>query len=866
MRARKFQIYLGFIPVLFAVCASPSFGQTQDCEGWSAVSNLPGGRLGHAMAYDSVRGVTVLFGGSDVTSYLSDTWEWDGQFWTRIEVSGPPARFGHAMTYDNNRRVVVLFGGANQDGAMNDTWEWNGAIWYLRSSTGPEARYGHSMSFDSVRRLTTLFGGRNDGSVVSRLVWEWNGASWTQRPAVGPTPRDGQAMTYDPIRNVTVLFGGGLGLRGVSNETWEWNGAAWTFRGSSGPRAQGHPLLAFDSSRSVVVLFGESAIVGGLGETWDWNGSTWTLRNSAGPAFREGQAMACDAIRRRMVIFGGDIPPRNETWEWDAIAWSRRGGDTDRPRPGAAVSYDSLRHRTVLFGGEVDGTASSQTLEWDGGQWMTAKANGPSPRDAHAMTFDAVRGMTVLFGGRHVDGDTTDGGTSNDVVNEFGDTWEWNGATWALRSGTGPSARYGHSLTYDSRRSASVLFGGALDNGIGEILSRETWEWNGVTWTRRATTGPSMRYGQAMAFDAVRGQTVLFGGKTCVADCCTALNDTWVWSGTSWSQRIVAGPPPRFGGAMAYDTIGGVLLLYGGRDMNGNVYNDLWQWNGTAWSARVDVGPKARSGHGMVYDMANHSAFLVGGVGGYGDVWEYGCDASCGGGTLAAPLPELYSGCAGAPCYATKNRYLTFIPPAPPCGTVSTALRITFGPMPGPNDCPGIADYSAFNGMTMWVGPEHLFGDELLDTLSGVFELQSTPRFRDWRSVNGGVVFVADCNIVPCASYTIQAVTEDGLATGDYSPPLFLSTTPTWGDVTGAGGLPADGAVNALDVAGVVDRFVNLPGSPPKAACDLFGNRPWQGAFASIDALDVSAVLDAFRGVAYPLSGPVAPAACSGGR
>jgi hypothetical protein len=40
--------------------------------------NFPSPRVGHAMAYDSTRGVTVLFGGDNKTTLLYDTWGWNG--------------------------------------------------------------------------------------------------------------------------------------------------------------------------------------------------------------------------------------------------------------------------------------------------------------------------------------------------------------------------------------------------------------------------------------------------------------------------------------------------------------------------------------------------------------------------------------------------------------------------------------------------------------------------------------------------------------------------------------------------------------------------------------------------------------------
>jgi hypothetical protein len=64
------------------------------------------------MAYDAARGRVVLFGGRLGETFLSDTWEWDGNDWTpRFPVASPPAREGHALVYDELRDRVVMFGG-----------------------------------------------------------------------------------------------------------------------------------------------------------------------------------------------------------------------------------------------------------------------------------------------------------------------------------------------------------------------------------------------------------------------------------------------------------------------------------------------------------------------------------------------------------------------------------------------------------------------------------------------------------------------------------------------------------------------------------------------------------------------------------
>src|SRR5262249_33983563 len=143
-----------------------------------------------------------------------------------------------------------------------------------------------------------------------------------------------------------------------------------------------------------------------------------------------------------------------------------------------------------------------------------------------------------------------------------------------------------------------------------------------------------------------------------------------------------------------------------------------------------------------------------------------------------------YHNCPGD-SYVLKNRYLSFQPPAGPGCGVGTGLRVTFQQMPRAGDCPHIPDFSSFENNVMWVGKEVLAGSTIA---TGVFELQSTPLYRDWTTVPGGVVQVSDCNIVPCASYKVDAIAEFANTTveASYSPPLILSTTMTWGDVVGA--------------------------------------------------------------------------------
>jgi hypothetical protein len=124
-------------------------------------------------------------------------------------------------------------------------------------------------------------------------------------------------------------------------------------------------------------------------------------------------------------------------------------------------------------------------------------------------------------------------------------------------------------MAYDASRGVTVLFGGwtySLFNG-------ETWEWNGTTWTLRATGGPSPRYGHAMAYDAARGVTVLFGGSLGGAN-----DETWDWDGTAWTLRATGSPSPWYRHAMAYDAARGVTVLFGGRRDSQDFSGETWEW------------------------------------------------------------------------------------------------------------------------------------------------------------------------------------------------------------------------------------------------------------------------------------------------
>lgn len=291
---------------------------TWDGQTWSDrsqgldASYIPTDRGDVAMAYDSARGTTVLFGGRTVTavgvpsSYaiLGDTWTWNGIRWTQqAPTSAPSARFGMSMVYDQARNETVLFGGHTGSATSQETWVWNGTEWQARAS-GPYPAHFASLAYDSTRQQVVLFGGVGDSGVVNAHTWLWNGASWSENLAEPkPEPRFGAATVFDPARGTVLLFGG----RGAVtyDDTWEWDGQRWTRLSEHAVLPRTNAATSYDAARAQVVLFGGRDDGSYYGDTWEWN-AAWTQRApTSSPLSRYAHAMTYDAGRSRLLLFGG---------------------------------------------------------------------------------------------------------------------------------------------------------------------------------------------------------------------------------------------------------------------------------------------------------------------------------------------------------------------------------------------------------------------------------------------------------------------------------------------------------------------------------------------------------------------------------
>ncbi len=201
-----------------------------------------------------------------------------------------------------------------------------------------------------------------------------------------------------------------------------------------------------------------------------------------------------------------------------------------------------------------------------------------------------------------------------------------------------------------------------------------------------------------------------------------------------------------------------------------------------------------------------------------------------------APLDAAQAEPAGV----AESRYLSFVPGN--AGMV-TALRVKLADLPPP--------FTAFNGETRWAGPPQQFF-EGSGSSGGYFvsALQCGPYFADWGAL--GLLHVYGTAVVPNAAYDIAAVQCDPAVESNFAPPLSVSTG-RWGDIVAPFNPPSTTAQpDAVDVASMVNKFKQVPGSPTTAQCDLYPDMVDQ----IINALDITLMVDAFKGEPYPFAGP----------
>jgi cysteine-rich repeat protein len=307
----------------------------------------------------------------------------------------------------------------------------------------------------------------------------------------------------------------------------------------------------------------------------------------------------------------------------ESIMWSNSTPPELEPRHGHAIAYDNQRARLVMFGGETT-TINDDTWEWDGVSWAQLFPTVvPAPRRDHALVYDSLRGVVVLFGGRE--------GTSDPPF--LGDTWEWDGMTWTLRTPpVSPPARYRHAMAFDPERGVTVVYGGIVEQADGWGLVRDTWEWDGTNWSQRFSVNvPDYSSTDTMSAGGKPGLVLING---------TPGRKTWSWDGIDWTLRSTEtfpiDWPTQARPWVVYDTVSdrAVALMYSSYPIG----MTLWTWDGSDWLRQSSINsPPYRDSTSFAFDADSQSILMVAGKIGpvstgsplmpMDDVWEWSAGA-----------------------------------------------------------------------------------------------------------------------------------------------------------------------------------------------------------------------------------------------
>lgn len=183
-----------------------------------ATTTSPSPRRGVVAAYDQGRQRAVLFGGEQSGLLLADTWEFDGVDWLlRTPPVAPGPRAFAAMAHDPQRGITVLCHGHRTLGGgflHTDSWQWDGQQWTRLASSPPYSPWAQQSMAFVPSAGGVVFCGLYFGAIET---WTFDGVTWSLAPGPIYFPFGfGPAASADAAGNLVLHAGGQLFRRSVT--------------------------------------------------------------------------------------------------------------------------------------------------------------------------------------------------------------------------------------------------------------------------------------------------------------------------------------------------------------------------------------------------------------------------------------------------------------------------------------------------------------------------------------------------------------------------------------------------------------------------------------------------------------------------
>lgn len=530
-------------------------------------NDMPPAEMGMAMAYHEKLGGIVLFGGvtRDGTGSrkLNETWLRKDGKWQRLFADGtaPQPRDYAAMAYDSKRGVIVLYGGRGARVVLDDVWELDANGWKQCTPTNfaKEARAGASLVYDSHRGVCVLIGGLGVGSgnkaETRSDVLEWDGKDWTRasdQASTGDTAAvKGPALfsaaaTYDELRRCIIVHGGQDAANKEYKDTWVLQHGKWSKLEMSDIGTTSMHAMVYDAdARRVVLLRNMAEKLVAQSPTGTSYFAVWDeIRQFDDPPVRRNFAAAYDRGTREIVLFGGahrDLAGKVTVYRETLVLTDE--ADADRAKdladftaaaltaPGwrvidngelstsevlnAATARDPKRGVIVMFGGSDGVGYLDETREFRDGKWhLMQPATKPRARYGAAMWYDPKRGTVMMYGGMGRNGYLTD-------------LWEWNGQDWTCIHKSVHEGPGINEAAFDAKRGVLVALVYGKDG-------RYVHEFDGIHWTATGVKAYGASMGGEMVYDPI-AEMVLFARRKNEATF-ENMALAWHWDGKAWIE------------------------------------------------------------------------------------------------------------------------------------------------------------------------------------------------------------------------------------------------------------------------------------------------------------------------------------------
>jgi hypothetical protein len=586
----------------------------------------------------------------------SETWEWAQGQWSLSQDITLPGLIDPTLAYDPIRGVTVLYGGAppsfgcvpgraygvgtsmfcGNAGELGITYEYDGTSWVARRILSPpDPRLRASMTWDSARGRVLLFGGReiwtdaglrltmspydrpfpeNLAKGLLNDTWAYDGSSWERLPTANPPPPvEGATLLYDDARKRAVLVGGHRDDdpdgKGDRLSIWEFDGTDW--REAIHPGDPGLPN-SIRTRRSPGAFWNPDhariTIVGGIVD----KGDGCTLSDAEVSDLVT--STQNDPTGRETLVelgcLGGYV---HDAWEWDGTSLTQVTQVAFGGYVGSQPVFRQVATNGQGAGGGSSPEAGTPTLPADAGVVSTPLwAWRNDPRANH---FELRTGLERSYlpgspGGFNA-APPTDGGT-------------------ALPPQPAPSqtmvsplfaSRIKPEVIFDPARSRALLFT-PDDAGILET--------DGTTWSDR--NPPSSPFSQgtndfyASTFDTGQHRIVLFDPRTAA---------TWFYTDTAgWTRATPGSSPPVWNVNPAF------RLLRDIKPDRTRIGASIYRTQGPPRGNEMDVfDDVARKLPRMTFDRTRQRVVMI-----YaGATWEFD-----GASWNSQPLPASFTACDAA--------------------------------------------------------------------------------------------------------------------------------------------------------------------------------------------------------------------------